>query len=127
MIKFKFLMGPETAEPESQIPLEQRIPWPLDSLVMYVYEDGRLVGRMGLMSIKIMEGTWAVEDKRGSRLLFQMLRQFEEMVKTLGTTSLVTQAADSQPEIEGYLKRLDFERLPTTLMIKDLNKKEEAA
>lgn len=126
-IEFQFLIGPETVAAEAQMPVEQRVPWPLDSVIMYAFDGDKLVGRMGLMSIKMIEGTWAAPDASPT-LAYRMMKQMDAMQIYLGSTSSFAMVHDIQPEIAGYLERVGFQRFPVTLYQKMLEmKKEEAA
>lgn len=126
-LELKFLFGPEVLEAEQQMPVEQRVAWPADSIILYAYKDNKIIGRVGLMSIKFIEGTWAADEMRGTGLPVRMLRQMEKLILSLGNSHVFSMAADVQPEIKDYLERLDFERVPVTLLAKDLTAKEKAA
>lgn len=122
---FKFLIGPELEAAEQQMPLGQRVNWPLDTMVLYVFENERVVGRMGVMSIKIIEGTWVEPGQ--STLAFRMMKQMEEFLKSVNNTHASAFVYDEQPQIAEYLKRVGFERFPVTMFIKDLYREENAA
>ena len=125
MLEFKFLIGPEVAEAELQIPAEQRVPWPIDSIIMYAMEDGKIVGRMGVMSIKFIEGTWVDESKRSTSLAFRMMKQMEAVLReSLGSTHAMALVYDEQPEVGDYLARVGFERFPVIVYSKELVEKE---
>jgi hypothetical protein len=126
-MEFKFLAGPEVLEAEKQIPDDQKVNWPVDSIVMYCFEGDTVIGRMGIMSFKIVEGTWADPSKQGTTLAFRMMKQMEAMVAYLGEPAINAFSADSQAEVGEYLERYGFERLPITLYTKALVKKKEAA
>ncbi len=126
-MEFRFLIGSEIVEAEKQLPVEQRAHWPVDSMVMYCYEDDRIVGRMGVMSLKIIEGTWIAPDKRSTTLPLRVLRQFEAMYAAYLGENLNAFASEEQPEIADYLSRVGFERVPVNLFTKTLVQKKEAA
>jgi N-acetylglutamate synthase-like GNAT family acetyltransferase len=119
-MEFRFLAGPEILEAEKQIPNDQKVNWPVDSIVMYTYEGEQIVGRMGLMSIKFIEGTYIAPDNRNGRLLLQMMTQMEGVIKYLGNTHAMALSYDEQPQVSDYLKRLGFERFPVTMFDKEL-------
>src|SRR5258705_12024812 len=97
-MEFKFLVGPEIAEAEQKLPVEQRVTWPVDSMVMYCFEGDAIIGRMGVMSIKFIEGTWVAPEASG-RLLFQLERQLEAMLQYIGSTHAIALAYDEQPKV----------------------------
>lgn len=115
---FKFVVGPETLEFEAQLPVAQRVPWPLDSMVMYALDEERVVGRMGVMSIKFIEGTWA--DITHPTLGFRMMKQMEVVLAHMGNTHAMALVYDDQPRIADYLKHTNFERFPVTVYSKKL-------
>lgn len=124
-LEFKFLLGPEVVEAEKRLPENQRVTWPIDSLVMYAVDDERIVGRMGILSLKLIEGTWA--DEAHPMLGFRMMRQMEAMLQFIGDTHAMAMVYDETPRIGDYLRHAGFERFPITMFCKELVKKEEAA
>ena len=124
-MEFRFLVGPEVAEAEQQLPVEQRVQWPVDSLVMYCFEGEKVIGRMGVMSLKFIEGSWI---RPGTELnLPQLLAQMEAMLKYIGETHAAALVYDEQPAIGRYIKRSGYTPFPVTMYTKELAKKEEAA
>lgn len=122
MTEFRFLIGPEIIEAEQSIPDDQKISWPLDSIVLFAYEDGKVVGRIGIMAIKIVEGTYADPSKRGGRLPLELMKRMEAMQAYLGEPNINAPVYDEQAEVADYLTRVGFERVPLTLYTKLLLK-----
>lgn len=120
-LEFRFLLGPEVEEAEKLIPEGQHVAWPLDSIVMYAYEGETIVGRMGLMSIKFIEGTYIAPTNRGGTLLVKMMNQMQAIIKHLDNTHAMALSYDEQPQVADYLKRLGFDRFPVTVFSKELN------
>ncbi len=125
-LEFKFLYGPEVVAAEQFMPEAQRVNWPFDSLVMYTFDDDVLVGRMGLMSFKVIEGTWAAPDSPPTTA-YRMMKQMSALQEYLGDTAANAFVLDEQPEIAAYLERVGFERVPVTLYTRSLIKKDVAA
>jgi len=126
MVQFKFLYGPEIESAEQQLPPEQRVSWPLDSLIMYCYDDDRVIGRMGLMSIKIVEGTYVVPNAPPTTA-FRMMKQMEAMIAYLGNTHVMALVYDGTPQIADYLERVNFKREPLSVYSKEVAKAKEKA
>ncbi len=124
-LEFKFLVGPELVDAEAQLPENQRVAWPIDSIIMFAYEDGKVVGRMGLMSIKIIEGTYVAPGH--TTLAYRMMKQMEAFLAYLGNTHAMAIVYDGMPQVADYLQRVDFTREPLTLYSKEVAKKAEAA
>jgi len=125
-MEFRFLIGPEVVEAEQQLPAEQRVAWPFDSIVGYAYEGDRIIGRMGIMSVKLIEGSWVSPDAPPT-IAYRMMKQVLVMLQSLGDTHSLALAYDGQPEVAGYLERVGFERFPVTMYNKVLVEKEKAA
>lgn len=123
-MEFKFVLGIESAETESQLPKEQQVRWPLDSLVMYCLEDGKIIGRVAAMSLKIFEGTW-VDPNAPPTTAYRMIKQMETAYAAFLGDSVGAFVADEQPEIGDYLTRIGYEKLPVTFYTKDLTVKKE--
>jgi hypothetical protein len=126
-LEFKFLVGPEAVEADKQLPAGQRVQWPVDSLVAYAVEDGKIVGRIGAVAIKVVEGTWCAPEKRGTTLPMRLMRQFEAMYSTFLGTAIGAFAPDAKPEISKYLERIGYEKLPVTFYTKTIVEQEKAA
>lgn len=125
-LEFQFLVGPELAAAEAQLPVEQRVVWPADTMVAYAIDSGRIIGRMGCMSVKILEGTWVAPDAPPTTA-YRLMKQMEAVLSYLGNTHALAMVYDEHPQIADYLKRVDFERVPVQFYSKELVKKEEAA
>lgn len=117
-IEFKFLVGPETTSAEQQLPVGQQVTWPFDSIVLYAFENDRVIGRIGVMAIRVIEGTWA--EPGHTTLAPRLMKQLEAFLKSLGSTHAAALVYDEQPQVAEYLKRIDFKRFPVTMFIKDL-------
>lgn len=126
---FQFLLGDEIAVADAQLPKAQQVDWtaidPL-ALVMYCYEGERVIGRMGCISIKVLEGTFVQPDAPPTTA-FRMMKQMCAMLNYLGDSSALAMVSDNTPQIGQYLKRVNFERFPVTLYSKSLAEKSEAA
>lgn len=118
-MEFKFLFGPEITVAEQALPVEQRVQWPLDSIVAYCFDGEKIIGRMGIMSIKLIEGTWVAPDAAPTTA-FRMMKQMEAVLQHLGNTHAMALVYDEQPKVAEYLTRVGFERFPVTVFSKML-------
>ena len=125
-MEFRFLVGPEVEDAEEHIPEGQRVKWPIDSIVMYCYDDGKIIGRIGAMSIKIIEGTWAASDAPPTTA-FRMMKQMEAMLAFLGNTHALALVSTEMPQIANYLQRVGFVQLPVEMYSHEFAAKEKAA
>lgn len=126
-MEFRFVLGIEAGEMEAQLPVEQRANWPVDTLISYAIEDGKVIGRMAIMSLQVVEGTWVDPEKRSTSLAYRMMKQLEAVQKqALGRTHSLALVYDEQPEVGEYLQRVGFKRFPVTLYEKSLVEEDPA-
>ncbi len=102
--------------------------WPEDSFVIFVAQDGDIVGRSSLSALPaasilnypVIEGTWVREDKRGSTLAYRLLKKVEDVFIREGKTHAVAFIQDQQPEIGAYMARLGYEHKEVSMWVKQL-------
>lgn len=126
-MEFKILIGPEVVAMERLMPVGQQVQWPIETAVVYAIEGDSPVGRMALMSLKVLEGSWVSDEKRGSTIAYRMMKMMEEFAARIGDTHLLALVYDEQPAVAEYLRRVNFERFPVTMMSKELVRKENVA
>jgi len=99
--------------------------WPADTVGVLAIEDGKaVVGQTAVLNLPIIEGTIVAEEKRGTPLLFRLIKRVEELYLELGKTYSWAMAAT--PEVEAYLERLGYSKVPVTLYTKNLVVKKDA-
>ena len=91
---------------------------PEQSVVVIAEDDREIVGRVMLLAPAHMEGPYIIPKFRGSGLLFRLERRIVNEAKNLGASRILAYAANEQ--IESYLARLGYERLPMTVWIKEI-------
>lgn len=96
------------------------LPWPDTSEVICAFEDGKLVGRIGYIFLPHMEATWVAEEKRGGTLAFRLVKAMEKLVAASGSPAVFAYAYDQQPEVGEYLQRIDYQKLPLTIWMKNV-------
>lgn len=96
---------------------EGYVPDPDLSLALIVEEEGRIVGRMMLIPMYHIEGTWIEKSHRGGSILSRMMKQMEDLAKAKGLTKLLSYAT---PEVETYIKRLGYKKQELTVWAKDI-------
>lgn len=94
---------------------------PPGTLVIGALNDGKLVGRITLMSLIHLEGTWVDEAYRGGSTAARLVKRAEEVLAGGGVTSAWAYTPDAQPEVGDYLKRFGYSRMPLTIYQKFLN------
>lgn len=105
----------------------ENLPWPGDSAVLYAIENNEVVGRMGIIELPHIEGTWIREDKRNSSIGFRLITKLENILEEENRSAIFAFAANNQPEISNYLERLGYSLMPVKIYMKpliDTNKKE---
>lgn len=88
------------------------------SMVFVAEEDGEIVGRSMLLSPFHVEGPWVDESKRGTTLAFRLVRETETAAKSMGHSKILAYAVNAQ--IENYLSRMGYARVPMTVWEKTL-------
>ena len=122
MIEFRWLKGDaaQAIDPD-------HIRWPADTNVLYVIEDGEIIGRSSILMVPMIEGTFLRIDKRSGTLAARIIREVEKRYLEEGQPAAMAFAPESQPEIAEYLERFGFEEQPLTMYKKNLIAEREAA
>ncbi len=94
------------------------IPNPETSSVIIAEQDGKIVGRMFLVCMPYIEGTWISPDARNGTCGMRLLHGMEAKVRSLGVKMLLAYAPDAH--IEDYLSRIGFQRKPVTVWGKEI-------
>lgn len=92
------------------------VEFPPESVMLGAVDaDGKIVGRIVLMSLLHIEGTWVDEAHRSGSLAVRLVRKAENLLADNGFTSAIAYTADVQPEIGEYLERFGYSRLPIAI------------
>lgn len=121
-LEFKWVYGEKAREIDPE-----GIPWPPESHVLFVYEDGRLIGRSSISFMPVIEGTLIEPDKRNGTIATRIMREVEQRYLAFGKAVAMAFIPDEKPEIGTYLERLGFEKMPLTFYKKNLIAEQEKA
>ena len=113
-MEIRILSGEEMAK----IPQPDGIGWPAAMDALAAFEDGELVGRVGIVSLAHLEGTWIAPPKRSGFLLFRLYQKVESVLKARGLTHVFAFTAD--PAHTAYLERVGYVRQPFEILVKEL-------
>ncbi len=109
----------------------ENIKWPHDSVILYALEENgenrEIVGRIGIIQLPHIEGTWIREDKRNSRVLSRLISKVENILEEAGRTAVFSFADKRDANVINYLERLGYTQLPLKVYMKplvDLEQKE---
>ena len=83
------------------------VPDKSNSLVVVAKDDGEIVGRMMLVAIPHIEGTWIKESYRKGSLGVKIERRMEQEAERLGLRTLF---AFAPSHVSDYLSRLGFKK-----------------
>jgi GNAT superfamily N-acetyltransferase len=97
------------------------IDMPDGTLFIGAIEDGEIVGRIMMLSLVHLEGTWVHERYRGGTLAARLVKKAEEGLRTLGVTHVIAYTPESNPKIGEYMQRFGYTRFPVTTWQKPLN------
>lgn len=108
---------------DSEYPLllgieEGYCPDPKSSMAVIAEDEGKIVGRMLLISPAHIEGTWVAEAYRKGTTGIRLMKFMEAEARKIGLTKLFSYA--ETPEIEDYLGRLGYERCKVTVWAKEI-------
>ena len=94
--------------------------WPVDTIgVLAIEDETSVVGQTAILNLPVIEGTTVADDKKGGTLAYRLIKRVEELYRELGKTHAMALAAS--PEVEGYLERVGYKKLPVVLYTKELN------
>jgi N-acetylglutamate synthase-like GNAT family acetyltransferase len=108
-----------TADQLAAFDLNGGTQWPVDTFGVLAIEGGeKVVGQTAILNLPVIEGTIVVDEKKGTTLLYRLIKRVEELYRELGKTHAWAMAAE--PEVEDYLERLGYHKVPVTLYTKEL-------
>jgi hypothetical protein len=111
------VLKPEEYHLLKQAP-DEFIPDPSMSVAVAALEDGKLVGKVLMIIIPHLEGPWIAEKYRSRLMMAQGFNLMIDELRRRGLKKIFAFAAN--PEIEGYLKRMDFTSEPMTVWSKEI-------
>lgn len=117
MIKFQLMLGEAAREIDPE-----HFPWPFDTLVLFAFEDEKVVGRSAILNMPLIEGTWVADAYRGSTLMPRLVKEVEKLLFDLKKTHSMAWQNTEQPEVADYLTRMGYTKLPIAVWTKELQK-----
>lgn len=100
---------------------EPVVNWPEGSYVVGAFtEEDKLVGRIAVVELPHIEGTWVDPEYRNGLLPAKMVRAVENGMKAIGRSHVFAFAPNDIPEIADYLQRFGYEAFPVTVWVKKL-------
>jgi len=82
------------------------------SIVVLANDHGEIVGRMFIVAVAHLEGTWVADVARGGIVAKRLMERVREEARGAGLTALMAYSASG--EHDAYLHRLGFVRQPWT-------------
>ncbi len=104
-----------------------RIQWPADSRVLFVFEGNELIARSSITNIPMIEGTWIEPQHRNGTLATRIMKEVEKHYRENGEEAALAFIPSDQPEIAEYMIRLGYEEKPLRFFLKPLVARAEAA
>jgi len=93
-------------------------PDPQQSIAVVAKQDGRIIGRMLLVGMAHIEGTWIADDFRNGTIAVRMIREMEKQATETGLKTIF--AYSDRPEIDEYMERLGYASTNMKVFRKDL-------
>ena len=105
---------PLTADEIEQAQAVDGVAFPPENSIILgaVDASGNVVGRIVLMSLVHLEGTWVAPEYRGSRLAIKLVAAAEQTLLQNGLTSVIAYTPKSDPKIGQYMRRVGYAELP---------------
>lgn len=94
------------------------VPDPNSSIVVVARDDGEVVGRMFLLSLAHIEGTWINAQHRNGTVLVRMIRLMEKEASNVGLKTIFAYAKTDN--VASYLERLGYKRTEMAVFEKEL-------
>ena len=85
-----------------------------------INSDGKVIGRIVLMSLIHYEGTVVAEPYRGSSAAIRLVAHAEQELMKLGLDSAIAYTPTSDPKIGEYMSRVGYQRFPVEVWQKFL-------
>lgn len=105
-----------------------RFPWPPISHILYaIDEDKNIVGRIGILQLPHIEGTWVREDYRKGFVAVRMLSKIEEFIADNDRKAAFAFVKSDDIDIQNYMQRFGYVELPLKVYIKSLVEEEKVA
>lgn len=93
------------------------VPDAANSVAIVAKDGADYVGRILLVALAHVEGTWIREDKRHGSFGLRMWNRMEKEAKEIGLTQLF---AYCEPKHDSYMERLGYIRVPVSVWRKEL-------
>jgi len=93
-------------------------PDPNSSIVVVAKDDGEIVGRMFLLSLAHIEGTWINKQHRNGTIAFRMIKLMEQEAKKIGINTLF--AYSKSDDVSGYMERLGYKKTDMVVFEKEI-------
>ena len=90
-----------------------------DESIVVVAKDGeKIVGRMFLISVAHVEGTWIDAEARNGTIAARMMREMEKQAAGAGLRTIFAYAEDEK--VGEYIERLGYSKVPLAVFRKEL-------
>ena len=97
------------------------VPWPEDCLIVAAFDDQDvLVGRMALIAIAHIEGTWVAPEYRGTTLTLRMIQRMESEIRKLGRTHVFAYIPKEDTKLLEYAEKIGYQEFPCKVYVKEL-------
>lgn len=102
--------------------------WPWDTFAVVAMQDDKVVGRLVIRNMPVLEGWYVDPDTRADGVADELTIRAEEVLRTVcGATHAMCMSYDEAPLIRKYIHMKGFEDFPVKLHIKEIAREEKAA
>lgn len=117
MIEYKLLTGPELNAIDPQ-----GVQWPWDTFAIVAFEGERIVGRLAIRNMPVLEGWFVSEDKRVGEISDELVTRAENFLQSLGATHTACLSYDEAPALRRVIHSYGYKDFPVQLHVKELKK-----
>ena len=96
------------------------VPNPARTIAIVAEDNGEIVGRMLLMDMVHLEGSWVRPDHRNGSVGYRMFQRVLAEAKRIGITGLMAYTDKTDLDVTNYMERLGFEKQPFWVWSKDI-------
>lgn len=115
----RYVLLPGSLNHLAQFP-DDPIIFPQEFLILAAFNEvGELLGRTMWVNLPHIEGTQVREDMEGTRVAYNLVSLLEHEIASTGRTHVWAFTQANDPEVQGYMERLGYIKVPLDIYVKD--------
>jgi hypothetical protein len=123
MIEYRLVYGEELNKIDPQ-----GASWPLDTFAIVAFEDGKVVGRLALRTVQLLEAWWVDPEHRTGEISDELVFKAEAVLhEVCKATHAMCLSYDGAPGVRRLIHSHGYQDFPVKLHVKKLAEVREAA